>query len=69
MISQRLNAEGILTNYKCRRWLLGRRQAAGIRPHLGSRLGKRVVDIAQHGLCRVQLRVEEHQMALDLEGI
>lgn len=42
-------------------------QAAGVRPHLGSRLAERVVYIGQHRLGRVELRVEKHEVALDLE--
>ena len=40
-----------------------------VRPHLGRGLHEGLVDILQHGVRRVEPRVEEHQVTLDLERI
>lgn len=51
---------------RCR--LLGRGKTSCVTMNLHGRLHKVLIDVGQHGIDRVKIRIQEHCVRLDLEG-
>ena len=59
----------VLTDEQPRARLLSNREASCIRPHFSRGLDKCRVYVQEHSGHRIERRVEEHGMGLDLEHI